>query len=70
MSEKRFRITTNPKSQSVVFDEKQKKHHIGSELEDLLNEQDEKIKKLEKELNDCEKFRYAVFKRMMEMNDE
>lgn len=38
MTEKRFRITTTPKSQSVAFDEKQKKHYIGIDLEDLLNE--------------------------------
>jgi peptidoglycan hydrolase CwlO-like protein len=49
MSEKRFQITTNPMSQSVAFDEKQKKYYIGAELEDLLNEQDGKIKELEKE---------------------
>ena len=39
MSEKQFRITTNPKSNAVAFDEKQKKHYIGIDLEDLLNEQ-------------------------------
>ena len=27
-------------------------------------------KRLQKELNDCEKFRYQVFKRMGELNDE
>lgn len=49
MTEKRFQITTNPMSKSVAFDEKQKKHYIGAELEDLLNEQYVKIKELEKE---------------------
>ena len=39
MTEKQFRITTNPKSNAVAFDEKQKKHYIGIDLEDLLNEQ-------------------------------
>lgn len=49
MTEKRFRITTNPKKQSVAFDEKQKKHYIGVDLEDLLNEQQARIKELEEE---------------------
>lgn len=49
MSEKRFRITTTPKSQSVAFDEKQKKHYIGIDLEGLLNEQQARIKELEEE---------------------
>lgn len=45
----RFRVTSNPKYLSVVFDERQKKHYVGTDLEDLLNEQDEKIKELETE---------------------
>lgn len=49
MSEKRFRITTLPKSNAVAFDEKQKKHYIGIDFEDLLNEQQTMIKELEKE---------------------
>ena len=48
MSEKQFRITTNPKSNAVAFDEKQKKHYIGIDLEDLLNEQQATINKLNK----------------------
>ena len=49
MSEKRFRITTTPKSNAVAFDEQQKKHYIGIDFEDLLNEQEQKIQKLESE---------------------
>lgn len=49
MSEKRFRITTNPMSQSVAFDEKEKKHYIGIELEDLLNEKESIISALKEE---------------------
>ena len=45
MSEKQFRITTNPKSNAVAFDEKQKKHYIGIDLEDLLNEQQSIIRR-------------------------
>lgn len=45
MTEKQFRITTNPKSNAVAFDEKQKKHYIGIDLEDLLNEQQAMINK-------------------------
>lgn len=39
MSEKRFRITTIPKSNAVAFDEKEKKYYIGIDFEDLLNDQ-------------------------------
>ena len=46
MSEKHFRLTTNPKSNAVAFDEKQKKHYIGIALEDLLNEQQAMINEL------------------------
>jgi len=49
MSEKRFRITTNPMSRSVAFDEKEKKHYIGIELEDLLNEKESIISALKEE---------------------
>lgn len=38
MSEKRFRITTLPKSDAVAFDEQQKKYYIGIDFEDLLND--------------------------------
>lgn len=34
----------------------------------LLNEYWEKIQKLEQERNDCEKFRYAVFEKINELN--
>lgn len=50
MTEKRFRITTTPKSQSVAFDEKQKKHYIGIDLEDLLNSLTEENKELKLQL--------------------
>ena len=49
MSEKRFQITTNPMSQSVAFDEKEKKYYIGIELEDLLNEKESIIYVLKEE---------------------
>ena len=49
MTEKQFRITTNPKSNAVAFDEKQKKHYIGIDLEDLLNEQQAPISALKEE---------------------
>lgn len=45
----RFRVTSNPKYLSVVFDERKKRHYVGTDLEDLLNEQDKKIKELETE---------------------
>ncbi len=47
------------------------------EIKDLLNEQQatisalkEENRELRKELNDCEKFRYTVFKRIGELNVE
>lgn len=45
----RFRVTSNPKYLSVVFDERKKRHYVGTDLEDLLNGQDKKIKELETE---------------------
>lgn len=72
MSEKRFKSKYYLKSrQGVVLgvvkvnEEKNLLH--WNEVIDLLNEQNEKIKELEKKLNDCEKFRYTVFKRMEEL---
>lgn len=67
MSEKRFRITTNPKSQSVAFDEKQKKHYIGAELEDLLNELIEENEQLREIINKLEE---AIEKRGYDNIDE
>ena len=49
MSEKRFRITTLPKSNVVVFDEKEKEYYIGIDLEDLLNVQQSSISQLDEE---------------------
>ena len=49
MSEKRFRITTLPKSNAVAFDEKEKKYYIAIDFEDLLNDQQAIINKLKEE---------------------
>lgn len=49
MSEKRFRITTLPKSNAVAFDEKEKKYYIGIDFEDFLNDQQAIINKLKEE---------------------
>lgn len=40
----------------------------NDDMIDLLNEYWEKIQKLEQEYNDCEKFRYAVFEKINELN--
>lgn len=40
----------------------------NDDIIDLLNEYWEKIQKLEQERNDCEKFRYAVFEKINELN--
>ena len=55
MSEKRFRITTLPKSNAVAFDEKQKKHYIGIDFENLLNEQQATIQFLQNEIDELKK---------------
>lgn len=67
MSEKRFRITTNPMSQSVAFDEKEKKYYIGIELEDLLNELAEENEQLREIINKLEE---AIEKRGYDNIDE
>ena len=74
----RFRVTSNPKYLSVVFDERKKRHYVGTELEDLLNEQDKKIKELETEnerlqkerIDDYKKFYYTVLKPIGVLYDE
>lgn len=65
MSEKQFRITTNPKSNAVAFDEKQKKHYIGIDLEDLLNEQQAMIRRDEMSI----KTMMSNMKKLEEAND-
>lgn len=74
----RFRVTSNPKYLSVVFDERKKRHYVGTDLEDLLNEQDKKIKELETEnerlqkerIDDYKKFYYTVLKPIGVLYDE
>lgn len=69
MTEKRFRITTTPKSQSVVFDEKQKKHYIGIDLEDLLNElneENQELKRLIKKMGELGGFNKHLIKTICE----
>lgn len=69
MSEKRFTWKTEKLQHSddevlLVVDNENKewKGHILN-IVDLLNEQQATIEQLKSELNDCEKFRYQVFKR-------
>lgn len=75
MSEKRFRITTLPKSNAVAFDEKQKKHYIGIDFENLLNEQQATINKQKKRINELEQRdydnqseRYKILGRAIELS--
>lgn len=74
MSEKRFRITTNPMSRSVAFDKKKKKHYIGIELEDLLNEKESIISALKEEneqlRENINKIEEAIEKRGYDSIDE
>ena len=53
-----------------VWDNKKEERMTSLEVTKKLNELTEENGQLRKELNDCEKFRYQVFKRMGELNDE
>lgn len=81
MSEKRFiedfSYLINYPKHHCVLDRMQQKNLELDEIIGLLNilhqenqELKEENEQLRKELNDCEKFRYTVFKRMGELNDE
>ena len=52
-----------------VWDNKKEERMTALEVTKKLNELSEENEQLRKELNDCEKFRYQVFKRMGELND-
>ena len=43
---------------------------LVDEQQATINRLEEENEQLRKELNDCEKFRYTIFKRMEELNDE
>ena len=73
MSEKRF-IWKCDDENCQIYDTKKKKAYFNVEVVDLLNEKQtiisalkEENEQLRKELNDCEKFRYTVFKRIGEI---
>lgn len=76
MSEKRFHqfglwVIDNPNFDGIsIADLVDTELMSITEVVDKLNEQDKEIDLLRLELNDCEKFRYTVFKRMGELNDE
>ena len=53
-----------------VWDNKKEERMTALNVTKKLNELTEENRQLRKELNDCEKFRYTVFKRMGELNDE
>ena len=73
MSEKRFELLL---PNAIINDTIVRKSYYFSEKDDVeklvdeLNELSEENEQLRKELNDCEKFRYQVFKRIGELNDE
>jgi len=54
---------------NCVRDETGKEYNL-QELVDILMKQQDTIRKLQKELNNCEKFRYQIFKRMGELHNE
>ena len=71
MSEKRFRVNDLVKfNYSEIGEYVDEKHTPiplrNDEVCDLLNGLSEENEELRKELNDCEKFRYQVFKRLNE----
>lgn len=69
MNEKRFQITTNPMSKAVAFDEKEKKYHIGIELEDLLNELSDENGQLKEENEQLRKTINEVIELLLEEVD-
>lgn len=69
MSEKRFEVIDNSFSMWIVDTTLKEDRHEGNiytayEMCDKLNELCEENERLKKELSECEKFRYSVFKRM------
>ena len=68
MSEKRFRITTLPKSNAVAFDEKQKKYYIGIDFENLLNEQQATVQSLKEENEQLRKYNGQLKERLEKIN--
>ena len=65
MSEKRFALEYDSNCYKCISDNEQKKLYSSREsICDLLNQLNDENKQLRKELSDCEKFRYSVFKRI------
>lgn len=69
MSDKRFEVIDDGFSKWIVDTTLKEDRHEGSiytayEMCDKLNELCEENERLKKELSECEKFRYSVFKRM------
>ena len=70
MSEKRFTVESTMVRECILDNktgEQLDTFDYTERLCELLNEQQDTIEQLTSELNDCEKFRYTVFKRL---NDE
>ena len=82
MSEKRFVLKFDTQeNEYFIRDNFEEEEELGSytlkwgvrklnEQQATINRLEEENKQLRQELNDCEKFRYTVFKRMGELNDE
>lgn len=64
MNKKRFQTNET----NTCYDSQTDTILKNNDMIDLLNEYWEKIQKLEQEYNDCEKFRYAVFEKINELN--
>lgn len=72
MSEKRFEVIDDGFSKWIVDTTLKEDRHEGAiytayDMCRKLNELYEENERLRKELNNCEKFRYTVFKRMEEL---
>lgn len=63
MSEKRYVMKCDDES-CYFCDTKEEKVIFVCQIVDLLNALNDENEKLRKELSDCEKFRYSVFKRI------
>lgn len=82
MSEKRFEVIDDGFSKWIIDTTLKEDKHEGTiytaydmcrKLNELYEENEQlqiENKRLQEELNNCEKFRYAVFQKMEELNNE
>ena len=70
MSEKRFRVMANESKQLYCIESVDGEMFSMQEIVDMLNSLNDENEQLRKDLSDCEKFRYHIFKKIGELADE